>query len=65
MGAIVSVDQDLLDKAKACTGLREETDLVREGLKALIARESARKLIQFGGSQPGLEAPPRRRPAQT
>jgi Arc/MetJ family transcription regulator len=59
----VAVDQDLLEKAKACTGLREEAALVREGLKALIERESARKLIQLGGSEPEAHAAPRRRPA--
>jgi hypothetical protein len=34
---------------------------VREGLKALIQRESARRLARLGGSAPELEAPPRRR----
>ena len=58
----VSVDQELLDRAKACTGVREDAALVRDGLEALIQRESARKLIAFGGSAPDAKAPPRRRP---
>ena len=35
--------------------------LVREALRALIERESARRLAQLGGSEPELEAVPRRR----
>jgi hypothetical protein len=35
--------------------------LVREALKALIERESARRLAHLGGSQPDLVAAPRER----
>jgi hypothetical protein len=38
---------------------------VREALKALIERESARRLARLGGSEPDLAAPPRRRPDET
>jgi len=34
---------------------------VREALKALIERESARRLAALGGSMPGLKPIPRRR----
>jgi len=34
--------------------------MVREGLKALIERERARRLARLGGTQPNLKAPPRR-----
>ena len=36
-----------------------------DSLKALIERESARRLARLGGSQPGLKAPPRRRSSPT
>ena len=49
-------------RLKAFTGLKEKSSLVREALKALIERESARRLARLGGSEPDLEAPPRRRP---
>jgi len=49
-------------KAQAFTGLTKKTSLVRAALKALIERESARRFAPLGGSEPGLEAPPRRRP---
>jgi Arc/MetJ family transcription regulator len=53
------VDDELVAKAQAFTGLKEKSSLVREALKALIER--ARRLARLGGSQPGLKAPPRRR----
>jgi hypothetical protein len=40
------------------------TQLVREALKALIERESARRLARLGGSEPALEVTPRRKPAR-
>jgi putative antitoxin of VapBC-like toxin-antitoxin system len=49
-------------KAQALTGVKEKTLLVREALKALIERESARRLARLGGSEPALEASRRRRP---
>lgn len=63
MRTTLSLDDDLLAKAQAYTGLTEKSALVREALKALIEREAARRLIRLGGSQPDFVAPPRRRPA--
>jgi Arc/MetJ family transcription regulator len=50
----LALDDDLLAKAEAFTGLHEKTALVREALKALIERESARRLARLGGSEPDL-----------
>lgn len=61
MRTTLALDDELLAKAEALTGLKEKSALVREALKALIERESARRLAQLGGSEPGLVAPPRRR----
>jgi Arc/MetJ family transcription regulator len=58
----VAVDDDLLAKAQAFTGLTQKSALIREALKALIERESARRLARLGGSEPQLANPPRRRP---
>jgi len=60
----LALDDALLAKAQAYTGLAEKTALVREALKALIERESARRLARLGGSEPDLKPIPRRRPAQ-
>jgi Arc/MetJ family transcription regulator len=61
MRTTLALDDDLVAKASALTGLTEKSGLVREALTALIQRESARRLALLGGSEPALEAPPRRR----
>ena len=62
MRTTLALDDELLAKAEALTGIREKTALVREALKALVERESARRLARLGGSAPNLVAAPRRRP---
>ena len=61
MRTTIALDDDLIAKAQAYTGLDEKTALVREALKALIQREAAKRLANLGGSQPGIVAAPRRR----
>ncbi|MBI1684498.1 type II toxin-antitoxin system VapB family antitoxin [Caulobacter hibisci] len=61
MRATLAIDDDLLDRAIALTGIHEKTALVCEALKALVERESARRLALLGGSEPHLELAPRRR----
>jgi Arc/MetJ family transcription regulator len=62
MRTTLALDDDLVAKAQSFTGLKEKSSLVREALKALIERESARRLARLGGSETDLIAPPRRRP---
>ena len=62
MRTTLALDDDLLAEAQALTGLSEKTALVREALKALIERESARRLARLGGSDRKAKASPRRRP---
>ena len=62
MRTTVALDDELLTKAQAFTGLKEKSALIREALKALIERESARRLARMGGSEPELATAPRRRP---
>jgi len=56
----LNLDDTLIEKACRLTGIKEKSVLVREGLKALVERESARRLAQLGGSEPELEMIPRR-----
>ena len=63
MRTTLSLDDELLAKAESYTGLKEKSALVREALKALIERESARRLALLGGTEPLLQ-PISRRPAQ-
>ena len=61
MRTTLNIDDQLLADAQRITGLTEKAALVREGLRALIERESARRLARLGGSEPQLEPVSRRR----
>jgi Arc/MetJ family transcription regulator len=62
MRTTVNLDQDLIEQAQRLSGLTERSALIREGLKALIERESARRLARLGGSEPQVQPVARRRP---
>ncbi|HEY3908586.1 MAG TPA: type II toxin-antitoxin system VapB family antitoxin [Stellaceae bacterium] len=62
MRTTLALDDELIAKAQSFTGLQEKSALVREALKALIERESARRLARLGGSEPELTPIRRRRP---
>ena len=64
MRTTLNIDDDLLREAARLTRIQEKTTLVRRGLEALIARESARRLAALGGSEKQLRPIPRRRPRQ-
>ncbi len=64
MRTTLALDDALLAKAISFTGLNEKSVLIREALKALIERESARRLASLGGSEPALTQIPRRRAAK-
>ena len=61
MRTTVNIDDQLLTEAQRITGMSEKAALIREGLKALIERESARRLAKLGATDPNLELIPRRR----
>ena len=61
MKIAVTVDANLLKRAEELTGITDGATLVNESLRALIERESARKLARLGGGQPQLTSIPRRR----
>jgi Arc/MetJ family transcription regulator len=61
MRTTLNLDDELIRKAAELTGRSEKSMLVRLGLEALIARESARRLAQLGGTDPQATAAPRRR----
>jgi Arc/MetJ family transcription regulator len=60
MRTTLNIEDELLAKAAKLTGIKEKTSLVRLGLEALIARESAKRLAALGGSEPDLKMIPRR-----
>lgn len=61
MRTTLDIDEELLEKARQLSGLQGKTAILHAGLRALIARESARRLAALGGSEPGLKPVPRRR----
>ena len=62
MRTTIALDDELLAKAESLTGISEKTALIREALRALIQRESAKRLALLGGSEPQLKDVPRRQP---
>ena len=64
MRTAIVLDDELLEKAQALTQVQEKSVLVKEALKALIERESARRLANLGGSEPQLGAIPRRQTSE-
>lgn len=61
MRTTINLDEQLIEAAQRVTGTRERTALIHDGLRALIARESARRLARLGGSEPRASVPRRRR----
>ena len=61
MRTTINFDDELLARAAKLTGSLDRSAMVREGLKALIERERAKRLARLGGTQRDLKAPPRRR----
>ena len=60
MRTTLNIDDELLAEAQRITGINEKVALIREGLRALIERESARRLARLAGSEPRLTPVPRR-----
>ena len=63
MRTTLNIEDELLAKAAELTGIKEKTSLVKLGLEALIARESAKRLAALAGTEKNLEMIPRRRMA--
>ena len=61
MRTTLTLDDELLAQAQQISGLTERSQLVREALRALVQRESARRLARLGGTEPQLQPIPRRR----
>jgi Arc/MetJ family transcription regulator len=63
MRTTVTLDDELLARAEQLCGDLERSALLKEALKALVQRESARRLAALGGNEPTLEPSPRRQTA--
>lgn len=63
MRTTITLDDELLAQASAAMGTTERSALLHEGLRLIVQREAARRLLALGGSAPDLTLPPRRRSA--
>ena len=61
MRTTLILDDDLISKASALTGVEEKTRLVHMGLEALIHKASSRRLAALGGAAPEFSVAPRRK----
>ena len=61
MKTTLNIDEQIIEKARVLTGIKEKTALVKMGLEALIARESAKRLAKLGGTEKDIKPIPRRR----
>ncbi len=59
----VTLDDEPLARAEQLCGELERSALPKEALRALVQRESARRLATLGGREPELEPIPRRQSA--
>lgn len=55
-------ERSLARRAADLTGIADHDLLIREALRALIAREAGARLMRLGGTMPDLKVPPRERP---
>jgi Arc/MetJ family transcription regulator len=60
MRVTLGIDDELLMKASTLAGAPDHSAVVNEGLKALIERDSARRVARLAGTQRALKAAPRR-----
>jgi len=61
MRTTLNIDDKTLTEAARLTGIKEKTTLVQNGLEALIARESGKRLALLGGTAPKMCSIRRRR----
>lgn len=57
MRTTVTIDDVLLERAKAYTGIKETSALIRMALDEVIQTEVAKRIIALGGSDPDAWAP--------
>jgi hypothetical protein len=54
--------EDLIDSARALSGIQDRNKVIERALRDFVQREAQRRLIEMGGTMPDFEAAPRERP---
>lgn len=62
MHITIEIDDLLLEDARTLTGISDDSVLFTKVIEALIRHQASERLARLGGTEPDLEAPPRRRP---
>ena len=57
MRTTVTLDDELVAKARAITGASDDSALINLALRELVQGDAARRLIALGGTMPDLEVP--------
>jgi Arc/MetJ family transcription regulator len=57
MRTTVTLDDELLEQARAITGTTENSALINQALRDVVAADAARRLIALGGTMPDLVVP--------
>ncbi len=61
MRATVTIDDELIERAKKLTNVKETSRVIRLAVEHMVAFESARGLARLAGTEPNLKLTPRRR----
>lgn len=61
MRTTIIIKDDVIERARAATGIKEKTALIHAGLEALIEKKARERLAKLGGSAPDFKAGRRRR----
>jgi Arc/MetJ family transcription regulator len=61
MRTTLNLDEELIEKASAATGVREKTALIHLGLRALVEKAARERLARLGGTDRRAAAGRRRR----
>ncbi|CAM4258824.1 Antitoxin [Bordetella tumbae] len=61
MRTTITLDDELVAKAKDFSGIQETSALLQQALKQMVEIEASRRLARMGGSSPDLNPVPRRR----
>ncbi len=61
MRTTLNLSEDLIEKARKITGIKEKTALIHAGLEAIIRDAAYKHLSEMAGTMPNLKSIPRRR----
>ncbi|HVY34703.1 MAG TPA: type II toxin-antitoxin system VapB family antitoxin [Caulobacteraceae bacterium] len=61
MRTTITIDDELIEKARGYLEVKETSAVVRAALVAFVQREAARRLAALGGTMPDIQRVRRRR----